>query len=100
MKRISTAPDRGRPVIATESLNYLAIYIVPITDFHIIILAHVVKLQAQHSKPRAKRHGNQDGNSFTWQDCPCNLVVSLLSLAACLSRSSIHPEFHTMVLGS
>lgn len=45
------APDGTRPLIATETLDDLATTAVPITDLNVVILAHVVKLQAQHDKP-------------------------------------------------
>lgn len=59
MERRPSASDGRRPLISTEFLNYSAVQIVPITDLHIIILAHVIKLQAQHGKP----WGNKDTHS-------------------------------------
>lgn len=45
------APDGSWPLIATDTLDNGAVAIVSITDLNIVILAHVVKLQAQHDKP-------------------------------------------------
>lgn len=50
MEGRASASDGRRPLISTESLNYSAVQVVPITDLHIVVLAHVVKLQAQHGK--------------------------------------------------
>lgn len=54
-----SASDRRWPLISTESLYYLTVQIVPITDLHIVILAHVVKLQAQHGKSWGTRTNSQ-----------------------------------------
>lgn len=45
------APDGSRPLVATDTLDNRAVTIVSVTDLNIVILAHVVKLQAQHDKP-------------------------------------------------
>lgn len=51
VERGSRASDGGWPLVATETLDDLAVAVVPVTDLNIVILAHVVKLQAQHDKP-------------------------------------------------
>lgn len=51
MEQGARATDGSRPLVATETLDDLAIAIVSVADLHIVILAHVVKLQAQHDKP-------------------------------------------------
>lgn len=51
VERRVCAPDRSGPLIATEAFDDPAIAAVPITDLNIVILAHVVKLQAQHDEP-------------------------------------------------
>lgn len=51
VERGAHAPDGSWPLVATETLDDLAIAVVPVTDLHVVILAHVVKLQAQHDKP-------------------------------------------------
>lgn len=56
----TTTSDGSWPLIATETLDDLAVTVVPITDFNIVILAHVVKLQAQHDKPV----GTEDDNRY------------------------------------
>lgn len=51
MERGARAADGSGPLVATETLDDLAIAAVSVTDLNIVILAHVVKLQAQHDKP-------------------------------------------------
>lgn len=54
------------PLISTEFLNYSAVQTVPITDLHIVILAHVVKFQAQHVKSWRTRTHSQAAYSAPW----------------------------------
>lgn len=51
VERGASASDGSWPLVATETLDDLAVAVVPVTDLHIVILTHVVKLQAQHDEP-------------------------------------------------
>lgn len=51
VERGARAADGGGPLVATETLDDLAVAAVSVTDLNIVVLAHVVKLQAQHDKP-------------------------------------------------
>lgn len=61
------APNGSWPLVATETLDDGAVTVVPITNLNIVILAHVVKLQAQHAKPA---WGQGDRRSRWAQVCP------------------------------
>lgn len=45
------APNGSWPLVATETLDDGAVAVVPVTNLNIVILTHIVKLQAQHAKP-------------------------------------------------
>lgn len=51
VERGARAPDGSWPLVATETPDDGAVAAVPVTDLHVVVLAHVVKLQAQHDKP-------------------------------------------------
>lgn len=51
VERGTRASDGSWPLVATETPDDLTVAAVPVTDLDIVILAHVVKLQAQHDNP-------------------------------------------------
>lgn len=73
MEGRTRAPDGSWPLVATETLDDGAVTVIPIANLNVVILAHVVKLQAQHAKPV---WGKSDRRSRWAPVCPETLRVS------------------------